>query len=152
LEIWATDIDPAAVELTRRNAQRLGVAGRVHPLAGDRFAPVPETLRGAVDLVVSNPPYVPTDAIDGLAVEVAAHDPRAALDGGTDGLDFYRALAPDLVVWLRPGGAVALEIGADQAQTVPEILAAAGVREIAVAEDYAGRPRVVTARKGGAGS
>jgi release factor glutamine methyltransferase len=146
LEIWATDIDPQAVDLTRRNAQRLGVAGRVHPLVGDRFAPLPQHLRGGVDLVVSNPPYVCSDEIDQLAVEVAEHDPRAALDGGPDGLDFHRALAGELDTWLRPGGALALEIGADQAETVPELLAREGALGITVVEDYASRPRVVTAR------
>lgn len=146
LAIWATDIDQGAVDLSRRNAQRLGVASRVHVLVGDRFAPLPSHLAGNVDLLVSNPPYVRRGDIDGLAVEVAQHEPRAALDGGPDGLAFYRALAPELATWLRPGGALALEIGADQARDVTEILSAAGATGIAVHRDYADRPRVITAR------
>jgi len=146
LAVWATDVDPAAADLARRNAHRHGVEGRVTVLEGSRFDPLPARLKGAVDLLVSNPPYVRTAEIEELQVEVRAHDPRAALDGGADGLVFYRALASGLGAWLRPGGAVAVEIGADQGEQVPPILAASGVQELAVHKDYAGRDRVVTGR------
>jgi len=146
LAVWATDVDPAAADLARRNAHRHGVEGRVTVLEGSRFDPLPARLKGAVDLLVSNPPYVRTAEIEELQVEVRAADPRAALDGGADGLVFYRALASALGAWLRPGGAVAVEIGADQGEQVPPILAASGVQELAVHKDYAGRDRVVTGR------
>jgi release factor glutamine methyltransferase len=146
LEIWATDVAADAVDLTRHNARRLGVGGRVHVLEGHRFAPLPTFLRGEVDLLVSNPPYVRRDEIAGLSVEVAAHDPRTALDGGPDGLDFYRSLASEMGPWLRPGAHLALEIGADQGDAVARILRDAGARDVAIHQDYAGRPRVATAR------
>lgn len=146
LELWATDVDPAAVALTRRNARTHGVDGRLTVLQGSRFAPLPEHLKGGVDLLVSNPPYVRTEEIDDLAPEVAEHDPRTALDGGSDGLDFYRALAAGLATWLRPGGWVAVEIGHDQATAVGEAFTAAGTGEPRVVRDYADRDRVVAAR------
>jgi len=152
LAVWATDVSPAAVDLTRRNAHRHGVETRVTALQGNRFDPLPEHLRGAVDLLVSNPPYVRSGEIEGLAPEVAAHDPRAALDGGPDGLVFYRALASGLGAWLRPGGCVALEIGADQGGDVPEILAASGIVDLQVHRDYADRDRIVTGRRPGPGA
>lgn len=146
LTVWATDVNPAAVELTARNARTHGVEARVTALGGSRFAPLPEHLKGRVDLLVSNPPYVRSDDIDGLDREVAEHDPHTALDGGTDGLDFYRALAGGFAAWLRPGGWIALEIGDDQAEEVCGILAASGAVEAKVRRDYNDRDRIVTAR------
>jgi release factor glutamine methyltransferase len=147
LEVWATDVNPAAVQLAERNARRLGVASRVHVLEGDLFAPLPTRLAGRYDLLVSNPPYVRQDAIDDLPVEVAKHDPREALDGGRDGLTFYRALAAGLDRWLQSDGAVAVEIGADQDAPVTEIFHRAGCRDVQVVRDFNDLPRVVTARR-----
>ncbi len=146
LVVEAVDIDPAAVELTRHNAHKLGVEARVHTHQGSRFDPLPGHLRGEVDLLVSNPPYIPSGDIEGLQTEVRDHDPRAALDGGRDGLDFYRALAHGMGPWVRSGGWIVLEIGADQGEAVTEILAASGAVAVEVHRDYAGRDRVVTAR------
>ncbi len=143
LRVLCSDTSADAVELTRINAHRLGVAARVEPLLGDLDRPFPRELRGRVDLLVSNPPYVRTDEIDGLQPEVRDHDPRTALDGGPDGLRFYRAIATHLRQWLRPGGAVAFEIGADQADAVLEIVRAAGIAEPQVRRDYADLPRIV---------
>lgn len=145
LEVWATDLDPAAVELTRRNAHRHGVDARVHPLVGELLHPVPAQLRGKLDLLVSNPPYVRRDELAGLPAEVQ-RDPRAALDGGEDGLDVYRALAAAAPRWLAPGGWLAVEIGADQGESVPQLLAAAGLVEVTMTRDYNDLPRVVTGR------
>jgi len=147
LAVWATDIASAAVTLARNNAHRHGVETRVTVLEGSRFDPLPSHLRADVDLLVSNPPYIRSVEIPKLQREVAGHDPRAALDGGEDGLVFYRALASGMIPWLRPGGHVVLEIGADQGQAVPAILAASGLVELSVHRDYAGRDRVVTGRK-----
>jgi release factor glutamine methyltransferase len=150
LEIWATDVNPAAVRLAERNARRLGVASRVHVLEGDLFTPLPARLAARFDLLVSNPPYVRRDAIDHLPVEVAEHDPREALDGGRDGLTFYRALAAGLDRWLRSDGLVAVEIGADQDDDVPGILRRAGCHDVQVVRDLNDLPRVVTARRAAA--
>ncbi len=147
VQVVATDVDPAAVELSAHNARRLGVAGRMTFLAGSLFAPVSATLAGKVDLLVSNPPYIPAGEIDSLPAEVVEHEPRAALDGGSDGLDFYRALAAGLAKWLGPEGQVAVEIGAEQADGVTEIFGRSGCRDIRVRRDYNDLPRVVTARR-----
>lgn len=146
LVVEAVDVNPAAVELTQDNAHAAGVGARVHVHQGSRFDPLPTHLRGTVDLLVSNPPYIPTAEIAGLQTEVRDHDPHTALDGGADGLDFYRALAHGMGAWLRPGGAIALEIGADQGGAVAEILGVSGARDVKIHQDYAGRDRVVTAR------
>lgn len=148
LTVYASDINPRAVELGRHNAHLLGVDARVEFLPGSRFEPFPRHLRGQVDLIVSNPPYVRRGDIAGLDREVAQHDPHEALDGGPDGLVFYRALASEMGAWLRPGGHVAVEIGDDQGVQVRDILAASGGRDIRIIQDYAGRDRVVTAALG----
>jgi len=145
LTVHATDINLQAVALTHRNAQILGVDPRVNVYHGSRFDPLGDHLRGEVDLLVSNPPYIKHDDIAGLPLEVRGHDPHTALDGGPDGLQFYRALAAGMATWLRPGGKVALEIGADQAIAVRDILAQSKASEIRVIRDYAGQDRVVTA-------
>ena len=155
LAVWAVDANPAAVSLSRRNAHRHGVEGRVTVLEGSRFDPVPKHLKGELDLVVSNPPYVRSGEIPELAAEVKDYDPHLALDGGPDGLRFYRALASGVGAWLRPGGALAVEIGAEQGADVPEVFAASGFADLEVHRDYAGRDRVVTGRLadgGGAGA
>ena len=146
LTVYATDINPAAIKLTGQNAHTLGAGSRVHLFQGNRFDPLPEHLKGKVDLVVSNPPYVRAGDIPQLAAEVADHDPVEALDGGADGLVFYRALASTVGDWLRPGGHVAVEIGDDQGQDVGDIFAASNLQDIRVIRDYADRDRVVTAR------
>ncbi len=144
LRVWASDVNPAAVELTNVNARRLGVAPRVEALEGRFFEPFPDHLRGAVHLLVSNPPYIATDVIATLDREVAEYDPTAALDGGSDGLTSYRGLASHAGDWLVAGGFLALEIGYDQGETVPELFAAAGFEDLAVHNDYNDHPRVVT--------
>ncbi len=146
LEIWTTDRNPQAVALTRRNAERHGVDNRVHALEGDLLAAVPAKLRGQLDLLVSNPPYIRSDALPALAAEVQ-HDPPAALDGGPDGLDVYRALAAAAPRWLAPGGWLAVEIGADQGETVPALLDTVGLEDIALTSDYNDLPRVVVGRR-----
>ena len=145
LVMHASDINPAAIELAERNARSLEVESRVNFHPGSRFDPFPAQLLGKVDLLVSNPPYVRRDEIDGLSVEVAKHDPREALDGGPDGLVFYRALAKDMSRWVRPGGHIIVEIGDDQAEDVSKIFEASGGTDIQVIKDYSDRDRVVSA-------
>lgn len=138
------DRSPAALATARRNARRLGFAARCRFLAADWAAP----LAGAFDLAVSNPPYVPSGEIEGLAPEVSRHDPRAALDGGADGLDAYRALAAALPRLLRSGGLAVLEIGATQASAAADLLTAAGLRVVETRRDLAGRDRCLVVRRG----
>ncbi len=146
LEIWATDVNPAAIELTGANAHRHGVGERVHALLGSRLDPLPARLRGDLDLLVSNPPYVRRGDLAGLPREVR-HDPPEALDGGEDGLDFYRALAAGAARWLKSGGWLVVEIGADQGEQVPEILGASGFSRLELLRDYNALPRVVVGQK-----
>jgi release factor glutamine methyltransferase len=121
----------------------LGLAHRADFALGDWAEDVP----GSFDLILSNPPYIPHDEIPRLMPEVSRHEPRLALDGGADGLDCYRALAPQIAARLAPGGHALLEVGAGQAPAVVSILAAAGLRPAGVRADLAGRERCVKFRK-----
>jgi release factor glutamine methyltransferase len=143
-EITAVDISPAALEVARSNAERLGFAEQIRFLQGDLLAPI----AGEVfDLIVSNPPYVPAADHDSLAVEVRGYEPRLALFAGVDGLDVYRRLIPTAHAALRHGGYIALEIGYGQADAVRDLLQAADFELIEFTPDLQGIPRVVTAQK-----
>lgn len=137
----AIDLDPAAIRAAAANAERHGVAGRLQLLAGSWFDPL--AADALFDLIVSNPPYIESDAIAGLAAEVKDHDPRRALDGGTDGLDAYRTILDGAPRRLRSGGALVVEIGAAQGPAVTGLFAAAGLRDIVVEKDLAGLDRMV---------
>ncbi len=134
------DCAAGAVRVARRNARALGIAERVRFAIGDWAMGVSDRF----DLVVSNPPYIPTGELDALPAEVR-RDPRAALDGGPDGLDAYRAIAAALPGLLEPNGLTALEVGVGQAADVAALLAAAGLTVRGTAADLAGRARVVIA-------
>lgn len=140
----AVDRSPVAVALAARNGHRNGVGERLRAVVGDFASPAPAAWLEdrPFDLVASNPPYIPRDVIPTLMPEVRDHDPLEALDGGPDGLDAFRQLAARLPLWLRPGGLVALEIGADQADTVVGILSP-HIRDARVLSDRAGLPRIV---------
>ncbi len=111
VELHAADIDPVAVRCARRNLAALG--GRVYE--GDLYAPLPATLRGRVDLLIANAPYVPTDEIALMPPEARIHEPRVALDGGADGLDIVRRVAAAAPDWLAPGGHLVIETSERQA-------------------------------------
>jgi release factor glutamine methyltransferase len=139
-----TDRSAGALGVARDNAQRLALADRAGFVACDFGA----ALDGVCDVVVSNPPYIPTPDIAALAADVRDYDPRAALDGGPDGLAAYRAIAADAARLLAPGGWLAVEIGVGQGDAVSGLLAAHGLAIAgAPRRDLAGCPRVVTARK-----
>lgn len=118
-------------------------------LRSDMFSALAErTEDGALkryDVIVSNPPYIPSAVVDELEPEVRDYEPRIALDGTADGLRFYRILAAESVHYLKPGGRIYLEIGYDQGERVPALLAAAGFQEVIVIRDFGGNDRVVTA-------
>ncbi len=142
-EVSATDISPEALELARQNAARHGVAERIRFLQGDGFAALPA---GAVfDLVISNPPYIPSAEIATLQPEVRDYDPRRALDGGADGLDYGRRLAEQAVPFLKPGGRLMLEFGDGQVERLREIFQAQKWIVEAIAKDYNHRPRFLVA-------
>lgn len=136
------DIAPEAIATASANAERLALAPRTTFLVGDWTA----AGAGLFDLVVSNPPYIPSDDIDGLAPEVAQFDPRRALDGGADGLDAYRALVPLLPDLLVPNGVAAVEIGDGQADEVMRLFRAHGLDPEPPRADLGGVSRVVIGR------
>ena len=139
----AADRSRAALDLALRNAVSNGVSNRLRLLEADFAAPGAPTLPDApFDLVVSNPPYVRRGDLSGLMPEVRDHDPPEALDGGEDGLDAHRQLARGLGSWLRPGGLLALEIGAGQADEVLGLFGAS-IQGARVLPDRAGLPRIV---------
>ena len=137
-----TDFSEDALASAAENAKRLGVTAQW--VCSDLFASV----EGTFDLIVSNPPYVRTGEIDELQPEVRDHDPRMALDGGADGLDFYRRIAAESPQHLKDGGHLMLEIGADQAEEVTALLSEAGFGEIALRQDLSGLDRVLIAGVG----
>ncbi|WP_315836806.1 peptide chain release factor N(5)-glutamine methyltransferase [Bradyrhizobium prioriisuperbiae] len=140
-----TDIDMAALETAADNARQLGLANRTTFI----HCSYAQALQGPFDLIVSNPPYIPSREIAGLAIEVRDHDPHRALDGGADGLDAYRALIPQAALLLRTGGALLLEVGQHQDQDVGALMQAQGLRLAATKADLAGIPRVVIGQKWG---
>jgi len=123
VELYAVDIDPAAVRCARRNISAAG--GQVYE--GDLYEPLPATLRGRVEVLVANAPYVPTEAIGLLPPEARLHEPRVALDGGADGLDVLRRVTAAAPQWLAPGGHVLVETSGRQAPQTVEIVTRNGL-------------------------
>lgn len=142
---WTVDVSEKALAVARRNAQAHGVSDRIHFLHGDLFAALPPGLH--FDLIVSNPPYIPGAEIGTLEPEVRDHDPRLALDGGTDGLEFYRRIATGAADWLQPGGKLMLELGHDQAGSVRKLCEVQMWIVEAILPDYSRVPRILIARR-----
>lgn len=138
------DISEEALAVARENAANLGLAERTALLRGDWTAGLGDA---TFDLVVSNPPYIASDVIEGLEPEVKDYEPRLALDGGADGLDAYRILASEILRVLKPGGAFAVEIGFDQKDAVEALFKAAGATDVQTLKDLAMHDRVVAGVK-----
>ena len=152
IQCYATDISWEACEVAQENARAHGVAARITFLEGDLLQPLfARCLQGRLDLLISNPPYIPTSLLKLLSPEVQ-HEPRLALDGGPDGLAYHRRIiaeAPDL---LRPGGSLLLEIDPEQAGPVTRLLQDHGAfADVATVPDLSGRNRVIIARCVGSG-
>jgi release factor glutamine methyltransferase len=135
IELYAADIDPAAVRCARRNVAAAG--GRVYQ--GDLFEPLPADLRGRVDVLMANVPYVPTEEVGLLPAEARVYEPLTALDGGADGLDVMRRVTGAAAHWLAPGGSLLVEAGERQARRALEAFAEGGLpaRPAASEEWYA---------------
>lgn len=146
----ATDIDCQAVRLAERNRDACGItADAVDVRLGDLVSPVQDGERSTFDVLVSNPPYIPTEVMDTLPHEVADFEPHLALAGGSDGLDVFRRLvsaAPDM---LKPGGLLACELFEESLDDAAEICRAAGMVDVEALNDLTGRPRFITARIAG---
>lgn len=143
--VYALDISPEALELARLNAARHQVAGRIQFCEGDGFGALPPGVR--FDLILSNPPYIPSGEIASLQPEVRDFDPRAALDGGADGLDFYHRLAREAAAWVKPDGRIMVEFGDGQADALREAFGREKWIVEAVEDDYSRRPRILVARR-----
>lgn len=136
-----TDLSEKAIDVAGRNAERLGLADRTDLRCGDLFEPVRPDER--FDIIVSNPPYIKSSIIAELSPEVRVHEPRMALDGGEDGLSFYRRIIPEAVRHLVTGGMLFLEIGFDQAEAVQSLMKQAGYYDVRSIKDYGGNDRIV---------
>ena len=149
VNVTCSDVSKAALEVARKNAGKLGVSKNIKFAEGDMFAPFDGRVKKKkFDLIVSNPPYIESDVIPTLQTEVKDHEPMSALDGGEDGLDFYRIIAGEAGGFLKKRGVLFLEIGCDQGNAVRELLTeAGGYSDIRCLKDLAGRDRIIYAVK-----
>jgi len=146
-EVWAVDVSAGALAVAAANARRHGFGKTIRFLRGNLFEPLSQQGE-CFDLIVSNPPYVRTRELTELALDVRDWEPVIALDGGDDGLDYYRHIAAHAGKQLAPGGWLVVEIGAEMASEVAGMFAAAGGYGAAsVFQDYAGQDRVIATRK-----
>lgn len=129
IELYACDVDPVAVECARRNLPGASV------FQGDLWSALPQGLRGRVDVVLANAPYVPTDGIALMPSEARDHEPRAALDGGIDGLTVHRRIAAEATHWLAPAGRLLIEVAPAQVPTALTIFGAAGLEASSYTDD-----------------
>ena len=145
VQVTALDISPEALAVARQNLARHGLTERVQLIQGDGLVALPANVR--FDLIVSNPPYIPTAEIESLQTEVRDFDPRAALDGGVDGLEFIHRLAAEAGGFLASAGRLMLEFGDGQAGAAREIFCSQNWIVETVREDYSQRPRFLIARR-----
>ena len=151
-KVTACDISAEALAVARKNAEKNGLGGRIDFRESDLFHVKKRNkiiqMKETFDMILSNPPYIPTDVIGTLQTEIKDHEPLTALDGGADGLDFYRRISQDASVNLKKGGFLILEIGSEQADSVSSLLEASeDYEDIEIHKDLAGLDRVVICRK-----
>ncbi len=146
LRIFATDISREALQIAQANVDKWQVGEVVQLYQGDLLQPLPRELAFQVDLVVSNPPYIASEEIRGLAPEIREYEPLGALDGGPDGLAFYRRIYDESRDFLVPGGHVVLEIGHGQGQHVMDLARQYGYTDIELHHDYSDKERMVTVK------
>jgi release factor glutamine methyltransferase len=145
--VWATDINERAISTAGRNSTHANVEDRVQVVYGDLFDPLPHELAGTVDLIVSNPPYIPSRDLPDLPAEILGFEPHTALDGGQDGLDVFRRIADAADTWLAPGGGLAVELDSGRVSDAAAVLEGR-FEGVTVRRDLAGRERIVYAQKG----
>jgi len=146
VRILASDISPAAVEVARRNVQKYQVDGRVSLFCGDLYEPFREH-QGTADMVLCNPPYIPTTSLKKLARQIIDHEPVLALDGGPYGLGIFRRLLSGAPAFLKKGGVLAFEIGEGQEKLIERLLSGSGAFENIRFFEYEGKVRVISATK-----
>ena len=145
-EIHGLEVSATALELAKQNAERNRLGGRIHFHAGDGFQALPPGL--TFHLIISNPPYIPSAEIETLQPEVRDYDPRSALDGGPDGLDFYRRFADQAGPFLKSGGRLMLEFGDEQETALKNLFESQKWIVEEIVADYSARPRILIARHG----
>lgn len=144
--VWLTDVSADALDVARANLAGIGrAAANVRVAQGEWFDALPLELRGTLDLVVSNPPYIADDDPE-VDDSVREWEPHLALFAGADGLDALRRIVAEAPVWLRPGGSLAVEFGRTQAEAVEALMRGAGFTSVTVTRDLAGHPRVALGR------
>jgi release factor glutamine methyltransferase len=143
--VYGVEVSTQALVVARQNAARHGVSERLDFRQGDGFAVLPAGLRA--HLIVSNPPYIPSGELRSLAPEVRDYEPRQALDGGADGLVYFRRLAVEAPPFLGPGGRLMVELGDGQAEALRDIFGSQNWIVETVQEDYTQRPRILVARR-----
>ena len=142
VHVTATDISENALSLAKINAEKFNVQNKIHFLTSDWF----ENVKGAYDLIISNPPYIGLTEQDEISAEVVKYDPEIALFAGRDGLDAYKKIIPNLPKFLNPDGLVVLETGASQGIKVKNMMNAAGFIDAKTVKDLSGKDRLVAAK------
>ena len=146
VKVTATDISEMALAVARANAEEQKVKKQMKFLQGDLFEPLKK--KDKFDVIISNPPYIKTHTIDALQKEIRNYEPRLALDGGEDGLNFYRRIVPEAVIHLKKNGVLYLEIGYDQGAAMKQMLEASDLyKNIAILHDLEGFDRIVRAER-----
>lgn len=140
---FGVDISPKAIQLAQENAENLGLASRYVCIAGNALETPPQEYQGAFDVMVCNPPYITAQEMQELDVSVCDYEPHLALYGGSDGLNFYRAVMQGWAQVLRSGGDLFFECGWKQGQAVADICVQAGWENTKLETDYAGIPRII---------
>ena len=142
VHVTATDISENALSLAKINAEKFNVQNKIHFLTSDWF----ENVKGAYDLIISNPPYIGLIEQDEISAEVIKYDPEIALFAGSDGMEAYKRIIPNLAKFLNPDGLVALETGASQSNQVKNMMNAVGFIDAKIVKDLSGKDRLVVAK------